>query len=91
MTIVIFIVYNDQSDIIYPVSLLISSVLLFRIALDVNSKVKFNLGIMGEYDEHIKAKLNMTFLEEGILPNHLVAPVTLESSIPTFIEISKKK
>ena len=95
LTIIIYCTFKDFKGTISSVSLLIASIITFRIALDVNNIVKSNLAIMGEYDEHIKNKLGMSFCQSEVLTpdslEHTMSNVPdMEVSIPTLKKLSEK-
>lgn len=94
LTIVIFSIFKDLKGIISSVSLLIAATITFKIALDVNTIVKSNIAIMGEYDEYIKNKLGMTISKSERMKQDALDIVThvpdVELTFPNLEKMFKK-
>lgn len=90
-TIILLFTLKDFKGTICSASSLIAAVTTFIIAWDINTVIKSNLAIMGEYDAYVKTELGMKhYQSKEIMPSYLNDEVTLESSIPTFIKTAKK-
>jgi hypothetical protein len=94
LTILLFFAFKDFKGTISSGSLFIAASITFKIALDVNTIVKSNIAIMGEYDEYIKNKLGMTICKSEKMKQDALDIVThvpdVELTFPSLEKIFKK-